>query len=121
MCPFINTTIDEKPIQLSQFNTEDDLVCSFTRAVTKKYMISLSKIKQIVQTGRHDAVKELKDNETISGNFIESILELGEYGDNEEVEIITSWSPVVKEVIDVPNTVSFTKDYIAPLEFIASK
>ena len=120
VCPFINTS-DEKPIQLSLFQSDDDLSGSFTRTVTRKYMNSLRRIKQIVQKGELGMIEKFCENEAISGNFIESILKLGEYADNAELEILTSWSPVVKRVIDVPNTISFTKDYILPMEAIVSK
>ena len=121
ICPFINTTEDEKPSHLSQYTPDEFLVGSFTRTVTKKYMNSLLKIKQTVKSKKFEIIDELADSDTISGNFIESLLELGEYGENGEVEIITSWSPILREKADVPNVISLTKDFIAPLEFIASK
>ncbi|KMQ50662.1 hypothetical protein CHISP_2345 [Chitinispirillum alkaliphilum] len=121
VCPFVKETIEEKPIQLSLFNTEDKLGTSFTRKVTKRYMKALARLKDVIETGNHESLEDPNQPETISANFIESIVELGEYGDKEEIEIFTSWSSITKDVIDVPRAVSFTKDYIPPMESIISK
>lgn len=121
VCPFVNETIEEKPIQLSLFNTENELETSFTRKVTKRYMKTLAKLKDVIETGNHEILEDPSQPEMISANFIESIVELGEYGDKEEIEIFASWSSVTKDVIDVPKTISFTKDYIPPMESIIAK
>lgn len=121
VCPFVNGTVDEKPSQLSLFNSEEDLISSFTRTVTKRYMKSLSKLKEIIETGNHELIENPNQPEIISANFIESIVELGEYGDKEKIEIFASWSSVTKELIDVPKSISFSKDYISPMESIISK
>lgn len=121
VCPFINETIDEKPAQLSLFNSEEDLINSFTRKVTKRYMRSLSKLKTAIETGNHDLIEDPNQSEIISANFIESIVELGEYGDKEQVEIFTSWSTLTTEITDTPKSISFTKDYIPPMESIILK
>ena len=121
VCPFINTTVDEKPAQLSLFNPEEELLNSFTRRVTKRYMKSLSTIKKAIETGKHDMLEKFEYEGTISANFIESIIELGEYGDNGKIEISASWSSVIKEAIDEPSAIAFTKDYILPMESIVSK
>jgi hypothetical protein len=121
VCPFINGTLDDNPTQLSLFNTENDLVNSFTRTVTKRYMKSLEKLKNVIENGNHEIIEDPLQTEIISVNFIESIVELGEYGDNEEIEIFTSWSSITKEIIDVPKSITFTKDYISPMKSIISR
>lgn len=121
VCPFINETIEEKPAQLSLFNSEEELGTSFTRRVTKRYMNTLSKLKTAIETGDHESIENPNDPEIISANFIESIVELGEYGDKEEIEISASWTSITKEVIDVPSKISFTKDYIPPMQSIINK
>lgn len=121
VCPFVNETIEDKPIQLSLFNSEDDLTTSFTRRVTKKYMKSLSKLKNVIEIGNHEILENPIENDLISANFIESIIEMGEYGEKEEIEIIASWSSITKEIIDIPKSISFSKDYIPPMESIVSK
>lgn len=121
VCPFINGTVDENPIQLSLFNTEEDLVNSFTRTVTKRYMKSLARLKDVIEKGNHEIMEDQAQPEMISANFIESIMELGEYGEKEEIEIFTSWSSITKEIVDVPKSVTFTKDYIPPMASIVAK
>jgi hypothetical protein len=122
VCPFINNTVDEKPSQLSLFNSEEELVSSFTRKVTKRYMSSLAKLKQVIERGDYsDLEKPVNATDIISANFIESIIELGEYGEKEQIEIQTSWSAITPEIVDIPKTITFTKDYIPPLESIAAK
>jgi len=121
VCPFINETIDEKPTQLSLFNDEEELITSFTRRVTRRYMKSLAKLKDIIETGNHELLEDPSQPNIISANFIESIVELGDYGDKEKIEIFASWSSVTKEIIDVPKSISFTRDYISPMESIIAK
>lgn len=121
VCPFINETVEDKPTQLSLFNSEEDLSTSFTRQVTQRYMKTLSKLKNAIEIGNHDIIENTLESDKISANFIESIVELGEYGDNEEIEIFASWSSVTKELPDVPKMISFTRDYIPPMESIIAK
>lgn len=121
VCPFINETIEEKPAQLSLFNSDQDLVSSFTRRITKRYMKSLSRLKRVIESGDHSALEDVNSEDIVSANFIESIVELGEFGDQEEIEILASWSSVATDVSDVPKSVTFTKDYIPPMESIVSK
>lgn len=121
VCPFINETIDDKPAQLSLYNSEEDLIASFTRRVTKRYMKSLFLLKNIIETGNHKLIEEAAPSDIISANFIESIVELGEYGEKEEIEIFVSWSSITKEIINIPKSVSFTRDHISPMESIIAK
>jgi hypothetical protein len=121
ICPFINETIDDKPVQLSLFHPHNDLINSFTRKVTRRYMQSLSRLKNIIEVGNHELIEDPHQGEVISANFIESIIELGEYGDNEEIEIQTSWSFATQEVVDTPRLITFTKDYIGPMESIVER
>ena len=122
VCPFVNTTVDEKPTQLSLYDSDEDLQNSFTRKVTKRYMESLSTIKKAIETGKHEMIEKLNNsNEVISANFIESILDMGEYSDNDEIEIIASWSSITKEVTGVQNVISFTRDYTSPMESIVAR
>ena len=104
VCPFINETVDDKPTQLSLFNTEEDLINCFTRNVTKRYMKSLLKLKNAIETGNHQLIEDPIQSEMISANFIESIVELGEYGENEEIEIFTSWSFSTPDLMDIPKS-----------------
>lgn len=121
VCPFINGTADDTPSPLSLFSTEEDLVGSFTRTVTKRYMTSLSQLKTAIENGNHQQLYDPQQTEIISANFIESIIDLGEYGDKEAIEISTSWSSATRNVIDTPQSITFTKDYMAPMESIVAK
>ena len=121
VCPFVNDTVDETPSQLSLFSTEEELYLSFTRRVTKRYMKTLSKLKIAIESGDHDQIEKPDVSDIISANFIESIVELGEYGDQDMIEISTSWSSITKEVNDVPSKVTFTKDHIPPMLAIISR
>ncbi|PXW18041.1 hypothetical protein C8D70_101367 [Chryseobacterium sp. CBTAP 102] len=121
VCPFINSSIEESAIQLSLFNDEEILETSLTRTITKKFIKSLHEIKSNIEVGNYDFLEEQINTDRISVNFLESIVELGEYGDKDKIDISISWSNHIEKINDLPNEVSFTKDYIQPLEYIITK
>lgn len=121
VCPFINDTADELPTQLTLFDSEESLRESFTRKVTARYMRSLTKVKTVIESGNHDKLEDPDEPDLVSANFIESLVELGEYGDKDEIEISTSWSYSAPEAVNIPKSVTFTKDYISPMQSILKK
>jgi len=121
ICPFINETVDDSPSQLSLFHSHSELINSFTRKVTRRYMQSLLKLKTVIESGNHELIEDPDQPGIISANFIESIIELGEYGENEELEIQASWSFATQEAKDVPGIITLTKDYIAPMESMVAR
>ncbi|MCJ7934922.1 MAG: hypothetical protein MUW56_15195 [Chryseobacterium sp.] len=66
-------------------------------------------------------MEEQISTDKISVNFLESIVELGEYGEKDKIDISVSWSNHIEKISDLPNEVSFTRDYIQPLEYIIAK
>lgn len=121
VCPFVNPSKDEEAIQLSLFNEEEVLESSLTRSITKKFMKSLYSIKTNIEVGNYDFLEEQISSDKISVNFIESIVELGDYGDKETIDISISWSNHIEKVKDLPSIISFNRDYIQPMEYIISK
>lgn len=121
VCPFINHTIDESPHQLSLFNTEDELYFSFTRQVTKKYMMTLHRLKNAIESGNHKEIEQPENFDFVSENFIESIVDLGEYGDQDLIEISTSWSSITKDIPEISSKICFTRDHIPPMESIINR
>lgn len=118
VCPIGNHSVDDNYQQLSLFNSLDDLTNSFTRQVTTKLMNSISSVKQVIEEQNYSYF----DNGLISGNFLESLIEMGEYGENEEIQIMTSWAPTAPQLDNnVPSSVMITKDYISPLEQVVEK
>ena len=121
VCPFIDSTAGETPTVLTLFNDEKDFSQSFTRKVTRRFMQSLQRVKNAIETGQHSLIEDPNESEVISANFIESIVELGEFGEKDEIEIFVSWSSATPEVNDIPKSVSFTKDYISPMQSVISR
>ena len=118
VCPIGNHSVDDNYQQLSLFNSFEDLTSSFTRQVTTKLMNSISTVKQVIEAQNYSYF----ENNSISGNFLESLIEMGEYGESEEIQIMTSWAPTAPQLdSSVPNSVIITKDYILPLEQVVEK
>ncbi|GAA4449918.1 hypothetical protein [Rurimicrobium arvi] len=122
ICPFINQTPEDKPKQLTIFNQADEFRHSLTRQVTTRLMHSLSEIKNAIDRGEENKIVELEGGNIISGNFLESIVELNSTTkETTEVEIITSWSVFTGEQPAIVKAVKFSNDYIPVLENIISK
>lgn len=116
VCPIGNNSTDDKYQQLSLFDSLNDLTTSFTRQVTTKLMKSIGHVKSVIENQSH---ADLENNEAISANFLESLIEMGEYGENEEIQIMCSWSPTApQQDSSAPTSVTMTRDYILPLERI---
>lgn len=121
VCPFINSSREDAPIQLSLFSEEEVLETSLTRTITRKFIKSLNEVKSNIEIGNYDFLEELVNTDKISVNFLESIVELGEYGDKEQIDISISWTNHIEKIHNLPAEVTFTKDYIQPLEYIIDK
>ncbi len=121
VCPFINSSREDAPIQLSLFNEEEVLETSLTRTITKKFIKSLNEVKSNIEIGNYDFLEEQINTDKISVNFLESIVELGEYGDKEQIDISISWTNHIEKIQNLPSEITFTKDYIQPLEYIIDK
>ena len=121
VCPIGNNSSDDTYQQLSLFDPIELLTSSFTRQVTSRLMDSINKVKHIVESQAYDKL-ENPQIDKISANFLESLIEMGEYGDNEEIQILCSWAPTVpQQNPDIPNSVTITRDYIRPLESIVER
>lgn len=121
VCPFINSSREENAVQLSLFNEEEVLETSLTRTITKKFIKSLHEVKSNIEIGNYDFLEEQINADKISINFLESIVELGDYGDKDQIDISVSWTNHIEKIHDLPSEITFTKDYIQPLEYIISK
>ncbi|MCL2102164.1 MAG: hypothetical protein FWH22_10695 [Fibromonadales bacterium] len=121
VCPFINPTKDESAVQLNSFYEKDVLEKSLTRSVTKKFAKSLQQVKKSIEIGNRNFLEDLADTDIISVNFLESIVELSDYGEKEKIDIGIGWSNYIEKSEEMPNSISFSKDYIKPLEYVISK
>lgn len=121
VCPFINPSKDDAAVQLSLFNEEEILEGSLTRSITRKFIKSLNSLKDNIEIGNYNFLEDQIASEKISVNFIESIVELGDYGDKETIDISVSWTNHIEKVKDITSTVSFNRDYIQPMEYMISK
>ena len=121
ICPFLNQSPEEKAAQLSIFNQTDDFRHSLTRKVTKRLMFSLGFIKNAIDRGEETRIFDLDGENIISGNFLESLVELNASKESSEIEITTSWSILATEKPELVKAVKFSKDYIPVLENIISK
>lgn len=121
ICPFVNETIDDKPIQLSLFSNSEELNQSFTRKVTTQLMNSLKIVKEAIE---NDEISKLINGETevvISANFLESIVEVNQFKGGGELEVISSWASVSPVKTSIPNKISINKEYIPAIENIIEK
>lgn len=121
VCPFINSSREENAVQLSLFNEEEVLETSLTRTITKKFIKSLHEVKSNIEIGNYDFLEEQVNADQISVNFLESIVELSEYGEKDQIDISVSWTNHIEKIHDLPSEITFTKDYIQPLEYIIEK
>ncbi len=121
ICPFVNQTPEDKAHQLSIFNQADEFKQSLTRKVTIRLMSSLAEIKIAIDRGEENRIVDLEGENIISGNFLESIVELNSTKETTEIEIMTSWSVFAKEQPQIAKAIKFSNDYIPVLENIISK
>jgi len=121
ICPFVNQTPEDQAQQLSIFNRSEEFKQSLTRKVTRRLMSSLAEIKNAIDRGEESRIVDLEGERIISGNFIESIIELNSTKEITEIEIATSWSVFASEQAEIANTIKFSNDYIPVLESIISK
>ena len=121
ICPFVNQTPEDKAQQLSIFNQAEEFRHSLTRKVTTRLMSSLAKIKSAIDRGEENRIVDLEGENIISGNFLESIVELNSTKETTEIEIITSWSVFAEEQPQIARAIKFSNDYIPVLENIISK
>lgn len=119
ICPFVNTTHNEYAQQLSLFNHTDDFKASFTRQVTRRMARALERIKTAIDRGEQDHLLELEGPETISGNFLESIVEFNAGREDMEIEIQTHFSVLAPEAFLPIHTIRFSNDYFPVIETIA--
>ncbi len=121
ICPFVNQTPEDKAQQLSIFNQAEEFRHSLTRKVTTRLMSSLAEIKSAIDRGEENRIVDLEGENIISGNFLESIVELNSTKETTEIEIVTSWSVFAKEQPQIARAIKFSNDYIPVLENIISK
>lgn len=121
ICPFVNQTPEDKAQQLSIFNQAEEFRHSLTRKVTTRLMSSLAEIKSAIDSGEENRIVDLEGENIISGNFLESIVELNSTKETTEIEIITSWSVFAEEQPQIARAIKFSNDYIPVLENIISK
>jgi len=121
ICPFVNQTPEDKAQQLSIFNQAEEFRHSLTRKVTTRLMSSLAEIKSAIDRGEENRIVDLEGENIISGNFLESIVELNSTKETTEIEIITSWSVFAEEQPQIARAIKFSIDYIPVLENIISQ
>lgn len=121
ICPFLNQSPEDKAVQLSIFNQTEEFRASFTRKVTKRLMSSLVFVKNAIDRGEESRIIELDGENIISGNFLESLVELNAAKENSEIEITTRWSILAAEQPQVTKVIKFSNDYIPVLENMISK
>lgn len=121
ICPFINQTTDDKAQQLSIFSQSEDFKHSLTRKVTTRLMSALAEIKSAIDKGEENRIVDLEGENIISGNFLESIVELNSNKETTEIEIMANWSVFAEEQPEIAKAIKFSNDYIPVLENIISK
>jgi len=121
VCPFLNGIDSDEVSKMSLFNSEEELNNSITRSITQKYIKSVNKIKSIVEEDKYESFFTLKNDDHISLNFVESIVELADFDKDNIIEIIPSFSIFSNGVSDISKSVILTKDYIEPLKSIVKK
>ena len=84
-------------------------------------MFSLGLVKNAIDRGEETRIIDLDGENIISGNFLESLVELNASKESSEIEITTSWSVLATEQPELVKAVKFSKDYIPVLENIISK
>jgi hypothetical protein len=112
LCPFVNQTLDEKAMQLSFFDDSIDFKNSLTRQVTLRLMRNLDLVKTAIDEGAEDSIINLEGDKIISANFLESIIELNSFKEQNEIEISTSWSLFAPESHHIPNKIRLSNDYV---------
>lgn len=120
VCPIGNQSTADTYTKFSLFEPIETLSSSFTRRITQRLMLSIHKVKQAIESQNYGNFED--DNDfIISANFLESLIEMGEYGDNEEIQIYATWAPTIPVNEDIPSSITLTKDYILPLERIVDR
>ncbi len=84
-------------------------------------MSSLVFVKNAIDRGEESRIIELDGENIISGNFLESLVELNAAKENSEIEITTRWSILAAEQPQVTKVIKFSNDYIPVLENMISK
>jgi len=121
ICPFVNQAQDDKAQQLSIFNHTEEFANSFTRKVTMRLMHTLATVKSAIDNGEENRIIDLEGENMISGNFLESILDLNPTKENSEIEILTSWSVFANRENIAPRSIKLSNDYIPVLENMVSR
>jgi hypothetical protein len=121
LCPFVNQTLDEQAMQLSFFDDPIDFKNSFTRQVTVRLMQALAQVKTAIDNGEENRIIDLEGDKIISANFLESIVELNWWHEQNEVEIGMSWSQFAPESALIPRKIRLSNDYIPVFEKMIHK
>ena len=121
ICPFVNQSPEDRAQRLTIFNDSNDLSTSFTRMVTRRMMWALSTVKFAIARGEAQRIVDLEGTETISANFLESILELNAIKESTRVEVMTSWSALALEGGAIAEEISLGRDYVPVLETIVNR
>ena len=124
ICPFTSLDKSEISNQLSLFNdsiefgSTPDYADSFTRRVTVRFMRSLSRIFQAIETNQLDALQETDaSGELVSSNLMEAILNLNNEKKEAGIEISTQWASIAPLAqVEVPQSVKFVHQHFIPLE-----
>jgi hypothetical protein len=123
ICPFLTEDLEE-PLSLFARNQQEEFNSSFTRQVTHKLMSSLSQLKRAVE---NDAANELIaetqnhiNTNLISGNFVESIIELNASLEDTDIEISVSTSPNAPALhFNAPPRIRLSRGHRSGLEYVA--
>ena len=88
------------------------------------FFISMDSLKKFKTSIDKDEMNKIVDeeNEIISVNFLESLLELlNESIYDSEMEVSATWSPVASGELQGTQTIKFTDDYLPAIESMANK
>ena len=121
VCPFINELDNDVVTKMSLFSSEEELSNSLTRSITKKYVKSIIKLKSVVEDNKQEDFFANKNEDDISINFADSIVELTEFAGNSTIEIIPSFSSFTNDMVEFNKPIILTKDYTEPLKTIIRK
>jgi hypothetical protein len=121
ICPFLELEGQDQVSHLSLFNRTTEFQESFTRKVTTRLMQSMARVKRMIDLGEHEQILGLSGEETISGNFIESLC--GMLGDREgvEVEVQAQWSRMAPQLLAIPPSVKLNRNHFPVLQYLRSR
>jgi hypothetical protein len=103
------------------FSSEETLQSSFTRQVTRNLMHSINYVKREIERGRVDSLIDPENEDAVSANLLESLVEMNELTQNSKIEIAATWAPTIPLPTDVPSIVEITNDYIEPIKSIIDR